>query len=129
MVKIWNIAVEVDWKIQPRYTAAGNFLATMSLSRRFALQCCTRRLRLTTDRQRGAVVVWAWGQRRHNSAEAANPKISNIVDQIGQLTLLETADLVSSLKVGSIPKMKTKFSAHAHAITSRRRDLTFPICR
>jgi len=32
-------------------------------------------------------------------AAAANPKISSIVDQISQLTLLETADLVQSLKV------------------------------
>lgn len=38
--------------------------------------------------------------RRYNSTEAAtNPKIAQIVDQISQLTLLETADLVSSLKV------------------------------
>ena len=34
-------------------------------------------------------------------AAATNPKISQIVDQISTLTLLETADLVSSLKVGS----------------------------
>lgn len=43
--------------------------------------------------------------RRYNSTEAeaapVDPKISAIVDQIGQLTLLETADLVSSLKVSS----------------------------
>lgn len=42
--------------------------------------------------------------RRYNSTEAAvevpsNPKIAEIVDQISKLTLLETADLVSSLKV------------------------------
>ncbi|KAH8704185.1 50S ribosomal protein L12 [Talaromyces proteolyticus] len=40
--------------------------------------------------------------RRWESTEAAatptNPKITQIVDQISQLTLLETADLVSSLK-------------------------------
>lgn len=36
--------------------------------------------------------------RRHNSTEAASPKITTIVDQISQLTLLETAELVSSLK-------------------------------
>ncbi|CAG8287285.1 unnamed protein product [Penicillium nalgiovense] len=41
--------------------------------------------------------------RRYESTEAApavttNPKISQIVDQISTLTLLETADLVSSLK-------------------------------
>lgn len=42
--------------------------------------------------------------RRWQSTEAAaptNPKIAAIVDQIGQLTLLETADLVSSLKVST----------------------------
>jgi hypothetical protein len=33
------------------------------------------------------------------AAAASNPKIAGIVDQISQLTLLETADLVSSLKV------------------------------
>ncbi|RKF65255.1 54S ribosomal protein L12, mitochondrial [Golovinomyces cichoracearum] len=37
--------------------------------------------------------------RRYNTTNAAtNPKISGIVDQISQLTLLETADLVASLK-------------------------------
>lgn len=36
------------------------------------------------------------------AAAPVNPKISGIVDQISQLTLLETADLVSSLKVRSI---------------------------
>ncbi|KAF2198876.1 ClpS-like protein [Delitschia confertaspora ATCC 74209] len=47
--------------------------------------------------------------RRWQSTEAAapvNPKISSIVDQISQLTLLETADLVSSLKTRlNIPDM------------------------
>src|SRR3954447_12172584 len=33
------------------------------------------------------------------AAAPANPKIAQIVDQISTLTLLETADLVSSLKV------------------------------
>ncbi|KAK7966501.1 mitochondrial 54S ribosomal protein bL12m [Apiospora aurea] len=45
----------------------------------------------------------AFAQRRHESTEAAastSPKIATIVDQISQLTLLETADLVASLKVG-----------------------------
>jgi len=41
--------------------------------------------------------------RRYNSTEAApNAKITGIVDQISQLTLLETADLVASLKVGCL---------------------------
>lgn len=56
------------------------------------------------------------GATRHNSTEAsANPKISTIVDQISQLTLLETADLVSSLKVtadsrNSLPRPLTFLS-------------------
>jgi large subunit ribosomal protein L7/L12 len=36
------------------------------------------------------------------ATSAGNPKIAGIVDQISQLTLLETADLVASLKVSSI---------------------------
>ncbi|KAF2258857.1 54S ribosomal protein L12, mitochondrial precursor [Lojkania enalia] len=47
--------------------------------------------------------------RRWASSEAAapaNPKIATIVDQISQLTLLETADLVSTLKTRlNIPDM------------------------
>ena len=40
--------------------------------------------------------------RRWASTEAStNPKVSSIVDQISQLTLLETADLVAGLKVCS----------------------------
>lgn len=44
-------------------------------------------------------------QRRWQSTDAAqptNPKIATIVDQISALTLLETADLVQSLKVCSL---------------------------
>ncbi|KAH8704658.1 54S ribosomal protein L12, mitochondrial precursor [Phaeosphaeriaceae sp. PMI808] len=49
-------------------------------------------------------------QRRWASGDAAvaptNPKIATIVDQISQLTLLETADLVSTLKTRlNIPDM------------------------
>ncbi|KAI5247696.1 ClpS-like protein [Aureobasidium subglaciale] len=39
-----------------------------------------------------------WQSTDAEAATSTNPKISAIVDQIGQLTLLETADLVSSLK-------------------------------
>lgn len=46
--------------------------------------------------------------RRYESTTAAaasgNPKVAGIVDQISQLTLLETADLVSSLKVRSFDR-------------------------
>ena len=39
-------------------------------------------------------------ERRWNSTDTvSNPKVAGIVDQISQLTLLETADLVASLKV------------------------------
>ena len=47
-------------------------------------------------------------QRRYQSTEAggapANAKIAGIVDQISTLTLLETADLVQSLKVRSLSR-------------------------
>ncbi|KAJ5216937.1 hypothetical protein N7468_009945 [Penicillium chermesinum] len=39
-----------------------------------------------------------WESTEAAAAAPANPKIAQIVDQISQLTLLETADLVSSLK-------------------------------
>ncbi|THW83867.1 ClpS-like protein [Aureobasidium pullulans] len=39
-----------------------------------------------------------WQSTDAEAAAPTNPKIAAIVDQIGQLTLLETADLVSSLK-------------------------------
>ncbi|KAK3332441.1 ribosomal protein L7/L12 C-terminal domain-containing protein [Cercophora scortea] len=79
----------------------------MSLSCRYAAQCCARQLRATSTSSVRAVSSSLLQQqhitRRHNSTEAAaaapvNPKIAGIVDQISQLTLLETADLVSSLK-------------------------------
>ncbi|KAK4230783.1 ribosomal protein L7/L12, C-terminal/adaptor protein ClpS-like protein [Podospora fimiseda] len=65
----------------------------MSLSVRYAAQCCARQLRSTSTIRASSSVV----SRRFNSTEAS-PKISAIVDQISQLTLLETADLVASLK-------------------------------
>ncbi|KAH0565638.1 hypothetical protein GP486_000970 [Trichoglossum hirsutum] len=44
--------------------------------------------------------------RRWQSTDSADPKISGIVDQISQLTLLETADLVGLLKTRlNIPDM------------------------
>ncbi|KAL6716934.1 54S ribosomal protein L12, mitochondrial [Lecanora helva] len=78
----------------------------MLLARAPTTQCCARALRQSgksapilpqacTQRPRRAP------SRRWDSTSAApstNPKISTIVDQISQLTLLETADLVSNLK-------------------------------
>ena len=69
----------------------------MSLSVRFAAQCAARQLRASTRASSSLLV-----QKRFESsaaAPAANPKISAIVDQISTLTLLETSELVASLKV------------------------------
>lgn len=41
--------------------------------------------------------------RRWQSTASSDPKIGEIVDQISRLTLLETADLVSLLKVYTMP--------------------------
>ncbi|KAK3943065.1 ribosomal protein L7/L12 C-terminal domain-containing protein [Diplogelasinospora grovesii] len=72
----------------------------MSLSCRYAAQCCARQLRTTQTARASIPLLQQRITRRHNSTEAAaaNPKIAGIVDQISQLTLLETADLVASLK-------------------------------
>lgn len=76
----------------------------MSMSCRYAAQCCARQLRASSSTPIRASSSFLQQQRmtrRYNSTEAAavSPKISTIVDQISQLTLLETADLVSNLKV------------------------------
>ncbi|KAJ2895801.1 hypothetical protein MKZ38_006155 [Zalerion maritima] len=68
----------------------------MSVSCRLAARSCSRQLS-TIPAIRSSVAVAS--QRRYNSSDApVNPKITPIVDQISQLTLLETADLVSALK-------------------------------
>lgn len=81
----------------------------MSLSCRYAAQCCARQLRSTSTLRSTGALAQQRISRRYQSTDAAaaptNPKIAGIVDQISQLTLLETADLVSSLKVrGTIPE-------------------------
>ncbi|RGP72216.1 hypothetical protein FLONG3_6842 [Fusarium longipes] len=73
----------------------------MAMSCRYAAQSCARQLRSARAARAPAQLVRIPAtSRRWNSSEAApaNPKIEAIVDQISQLTLLETADLVSSLK-------------------------------
>lgn len=72
------------------------------MSCRYAAQSCARHLRSAhAARAPTQLVRISAASRRWNSTDAApaNPKIEAIVDQISQLTLLETADLVSSLKV------------------------------
>lgn len=80
----------------------------MSLSCQYAARQCARALRsspATTSRCIAAQSYRARDiqSRRWQSTDAAaapsNPKIAEIVNQISKLTLLETADLVSSLKV------------------------------
>ncbi|KAI3392206.1 hypothetical protein diail_6067 [Diaporthe ilicicola] len=73
----------------------------MSLSCRYAAQCCARQLRSTSTLRSTSALAQQRISRRYQSTEAAaptDPKIAGIVDQISQLTLLETADLVTSLK-------------------------------
>ena len=73
----------------------------MSLTCQFAARSAVRSLRVAGGVRSASAAV---AQRRWNSDATAstNPKIAQIVDQISQLTLLETADLVSSLKVSNI---------------------------
>lgn len=78
----------------------------MSLSCRYAARSCARQLLSTSClRPTGAVAHQRLTTTRRCESTAAaapaNPKIATIVDQISQLTLLETADLVASLKVGT----------------------------
>ncbi|KAI2612765.1 ClpS-like protein [Hypoxylon fragiforme] len=75
----------------------------MSAPCRYAVRSCARSIHSGTS-VRASTTSFLRSttpsiQRRHDSTAAAtNPKISGIVDQISHLTLLETADLVSSLK-------------------------------
>ena len=82
------------------YTAS-----TMSLSCQSAARSCVRSfrspstLRISTSslaQNRSPLSARRWT----STESASNPKIAGIVDQISQLTLLETADLIASLKVG-----------------------------
>ncbi|KAF7197651.1 54S ribosomal protein L12, mitochondrial, partial [Pseudocercospora fuligena] len=77
----------------------------MSLAPQFAVRRCAQCLRSSQAnalRYAASTAPQRRQQRRWQSTEAAaapsNPKIAGIVDQISQLTLLETADLVSTLK-------------------------------
>ena len=77
---------------------------TMAMSCRYAARSCARQLRSAASPRTSAQMLRVSSTtRRYNSTEAAaaptNPKIAEIVEQISQLTLLETADLVTSLKV------------------------------
>ncbi|OTA60772.1 ClpS-like protein [Hypoxylon sp. EC38] len=73
----------------------------MSAPCRIAARSCARSIRSGSSLRASTSFVQTTPsiQRRHESTTApTNPKIAGIVDQISQLTLLETADLVASLK-------------------------------
>ncbi|KAF4625783.1 hypothetical protein G7Y89_g12381 [Cudoniella acicularis] len=83
----------------------------MSLSCQTAARSCARTLRSSTTIR---VSTMCLAQRRNQPVSrrwastevASSPKIAGIVDQISQLTLLETADLVATLKTRlNIPDM------------------------
>ncbi|MCJ1473136.1 hypothetical protein MMC13_001787 [Lambiella insularis] len=73
----------------------------MSATHPIITRCCARTVRSYS--QPSTYVSLSISQRSRRAASrrwatTASPKVSGIVDQISQLTLLETADLVSSLK-------------------------------
>lgn len=68
-----------------------------------ASRCCVRLARSAAPSLR----IVASSARRWNSSLAADPKIAGIVDQISGLTLLETSDLVTLLKVCCDPLRPT----------------------
>ncbi|EAW10428.1 mitochondrial 54S ribosomal protein bL12m [Aspergillus clavatus NRRL 1] len=75
----------------------------MSLSSQIAARCCRYLARPSVRISSTTYLTQRTPSRRWQTTEAqaaapANPKITQIVDQISQLTLLETADLVASLK-------------------------------
>ncbi|SPQ25956.1 e18951fc-b3f4-448a-b0ab-21a6855a235d [Thermothielavioides terrestris] len=98
----------------------------MALSCRYAARCCARQLRAGSAasvpiRASSSFLQQNRMSRRYNSTDAAasNPKIAAIVDQISQLTLLETADLVASLKSRlNIPDLPVGGFAAAPAATA-----------
>ena len=80
----------------------------MSIPSQAAARCCRQLIRPSTSSLRLSTSTYLsqrtpsrrWQSTESEAAAApANPKISQIVDQVSQLTLLETADLVSTLKV------------------------------
>lgn len=83
---------------------------SMSITSQAAARCCRQLVRPSTRLSSSSAYLSQQRipSRRWQSTEAepaaaaapSNPKIAQIVDQVSQLSLLETAELVSSLKVG-----------------------------
>lgn len=76
----------------------------MSISSQVAARCCRQIVRPSAASLRLSSSTYLsqrtrrWQSTEAEAAAPVNPKINQIVDQISQLTLLETADLVSTLK-------------------------------
>ena len=85
----------------------------MSITNPNLIRCCARTLRSPSRPSTTATSLLTQHRRRvparrcasTAAASSGNSKVAGIVDQISQLTLLETADLVSSLKV-CLPKRR-----------------------
>ncbi|KEF59985.1 uncharacterized protein A1O9_04833 [Exophiala aquamarina CBS 119918] len=92
-------------------------LAASTQKRSLSSQCLRLSSRSSANQFQRRNTLASPSRRRQSTDAAApptNPKISGIVDQISQLTLLETADLVASLKSRlNIPDMA--FAAPAAA--------------
>ena len=111
----WRIALAKSMNLStsrdsPKPRASNQFSYAMSLSSAYAAQSCARIVRASSRTNANAPLAItqrhrnrrAPSRRWESTASAplsTNPKISTIVEQISQLTLLETADLVSNLKV------------------------------
>ncbi|KAL4919907.1 ribosomal protein L7/L12, C-terminal/adaptor protein ClpS-like protein [Aspergillus aurantiobrunneus] len=74
----------------------------MSIASQAAARCCRQLVRPSASLRLSATyqqtISRRWQSTEADAAAPANPKITQIVDQISQLNLLETADLVASLK-------------------------------
>ncbi|KAH8594856.1 ribosomal protein L7/L12 C-terminal domain-containing protein [Bisporella sp. PMI_857] len=68
----------------------------MSFTCQTAARSCVRSLRSSPSIRASSLIPRSHPRRW--ASTATNPKVTEIVDQISQLTLLETADLVASLK-------------------------------
>ena len=89
----------------------------MSLTNPSITQCCARCLRAPFRPSSAAPISLIRRPKRApaqrwQSTASSSPKVAGIVDQISQLTLLETADLVSSLKVRSMALSQNLTAQH-----------------
>jgi len=91
----------------PRPSSILDFFAMALASR-----CCARLVARSSFSLVPKTAALPVMNRRHNSIAAVDPKIASIVDQISGLTLLQTAELVSSLKVNSRPPRPVRPAAH-----------------